>query len=200
MGILGGVEGYFSIPCLKGNNVLIFRKKNNPKEASVAKIYTNAQAVRDSIDKKKTITLVGGSFDLLHVGHVHLLEHAKKLGNILVACVLSDSNVSSYKGSRRPIIEEKYRAKMVASLRCINRVFISEIDTSHEQVLSVIEPNNVIFGIEETEHWRTTAAKRESFLKARFPNISIHYLERFADTSMSTSSIIQKIINSHSSD
>jgi cytidyltransferase-like protein len=160
----------------------------------------SVQAVKDSIRDGKSITLVGNSFDLLHVGHVHLLERSKRLGAVLVACVLSDVNVSSYKGSRRPIISEQYRGKMVDSLQCVDRVFILDIDTSHPDVLSVIQPDNVIFGIEDTARWRATAAKRESFFKAQFPNISIHYLERFTDSSVSTSDIIRKIINSQNND
>jgi len=161
----------------------------------VAKVYTDAQKVRSSIREGKTVTLVGGSFDLLHVGHVHLLERAKKLGNVLVACVLSDANVASYKGSRRPVIGEKYRAMMVGALRCVDRVLISDLDTSHPDVLASLSPNNVIFGIEDTERWRTTTRNREALLKAEFPNICIHYLERFADTSVSTSDIIQQVLN-----
>ena len=144
--------------------------------------------------------MVGGSFDLLHVGHLHLLEHAKKLGDVLVVCVLSDINVGSYKGSRRPIIGEKYRAMMVSSLRCVNRVLISNLDTSHPDVLSSLKPDNVIFGIEDTERWRITMRTREALLKAQLPSISIHYLERFADPSVSTSDIIQQVLNSHSDD
>ena len=161
----------------------------------MAKVYTDAQKVRSSIREGKTVTLVGGSFDLLHVGHVHLLERAKKLGNVLVACVLSDANVASYKGSRRPVIGEKYRAMMVGALRCVDRVLISDLDTSHPDVLASLSPNNVIFGIEDTERWRTTTRNREALLKAEFPNICIHYLERFADTSVSTSDIIQQVLN-----
>lgn len=165
----------------------------------MGKIYTDAKKVRDSIREGKTVTLVGGSFDLLHVGHVHLLEHAKKLGNVLVTCVLSDANVASYKGSRRPIIGEKYRAMMVGALRCVDRVLISNLDTSHPDVLASLRPNNVIFGIEDTERWRITAKGREALLKAQFPDISIHYLEH-SFASVSTSDIIQKILNSHRKD
>ncbi|MBA3788933.1 adenylyltransferase/cytidyltransferase family protein [Patescibacteria group bacterium] len=147
----------------------------------------SAQAVKDSVRQGKSVTLVGGSFDLLHVGHVHLLERSKKLGAVLVACVLSDINVASYKGSRRPIVSEKYRAQMVESLRCVDRVFISDIDTSHPDILSILQPNNVIFGIEDTERWRATATKREALLKVEFPTIAIHYLDRYADISISTS-------------
>lgn len=166
----------------------------------MAKVYTDTQKVRDSIRAGKTVTLVGGSFDLLHVGHVHLLEHAKKLGDILVACVLSDANVASYKGSRRPIIGEKYRAMMVGALRCVDRVLISNLDTSHPDVLAALRPDNVIFGVEDTERWRITMRTREALLKAQFPDISIHYLERFADTSVSTSDIIRQVLNSQRDD
>ena len=158
------------------------------------RVYENARAVKDSIPVGETITLVGGSFDLLHVGHLHLFEHSKKLENFLVVCVLSDTNIKGHKGSSRPIIGEGYRASMVAALRCVDRVFVSDIDTSHQDTLSGIQPNSVIFGIEDTEHWREVARKREQFIRSRFPNITIHYLERFSDTTVSTSEIIQKIL------
>ncbi len=158
------------------------------------RVYENARAVKDSISAGESITLVGGSFDLLHVGHLHLFEHSKKLENVLVVCVLSDINIKGHKGPNRPIIREDYRASMVAALTCVDRVFISGIDTSHEDTLSVIQPNSVIFGIEDTEHWREVARKREQFILSHFPNITIHYLERFSDTTVSTSGIIQKIL------
>lgn len=166
----------------------------------MGKIYTSVQEVRSSVREGKSVTLVGGSFDLLHVGHLHLLKHAKKLGDVLVACVLSDTNVSSYKGSRRPIIKEKHRAMLVSSLKCVDRVFISNLDTSHPNVLSSLRPNNVIFGIEDTERWRTSNRAREALLKDQFSSISIHYLERFAETSVSTSDIIQQVLNSQRGD
>lgn len=166
----------------------------------MSKIYWETQKLRDSIREGKTVTLVGGSFDLLHAGHVHLLEYAKKLGDVLVVCVLSDTNVASYKGSRRPIVKEKHRAIVVGALGCVNRVFISDIDTSHPDVLSSIKPDNVIFGIEDTERWRITMRNREALLKAQFPDISCHYLERFVDGSVSTSDIIQQVLNSYSND
>ena len=55
------------------------------------RVYESAQAVRDSLPAQKKITLIGGSFDLLHVGHLYVLEYAKKRGGALVVCVLSDN-------------------------------------------------------------------------------------------------------------
>ena len=168
------------------------------KELNMQKVYESARAVKDSIPAGKTITLVGGGFDLLHVGHLHLLEYSKTLGNILVVCVLSDDNIKSYKDFSRPIIGEAYRASIVAALRCVDYVYVSSIDTSHENTLSIIRPNSVVFGIEDTKYWREITRKREQFIKSSFPNIKIHYLQRFSDVSVSTSGIIQKIMSSHS--
>lgn len=119
---------------------------------NVYDVYENASAVKDSIPAGETIVLVGGSFDLLHPGHLRLLEHSKKLGSTLVVCVLSDTNIKSHKGFNRPIVGEVYRAGMIAALRCVDRVYVSDIDTSHQDTLAVIQPNSVIFGIEDTDH------------------------------------------------
>ena len=163
-------------------------------------VYESVRAVKDSIPAGKTITLVGGSFDLLHIGHLRLLEYSKKLGDVLVVCVLSDANVKSHKGPSRPIVGEMYRADMVAALRCVGRVYVSDIDTSHQNTLSIIQPNGVVFGIEDSEHWREMAGKREQFIQTHFPNIKIYYLERFPDSTISTSGLIQKILNSYDKD
>jgi D-beta-D-heptose 7-phosphate kinase/D-beta-D-heptose 1-phosphate adenosyltransferase len=164
----------------------------------MSEVYRSVRAVRDSIPAGKTITLVGGSFDLLHVGHLHLLEYSQKLEELLVVCILSDANVKSHKGLRRPIIGETYRANMVSALRCVDRAYVSDVDTSHQDTLSILQPASVVFGIEDTYHWRDVAAKREQFIRSQFPTIKIHYLERFSDASISTSDIIQKILTSYS--
>lgn len=161
------------------------------------KIYSDTRAVRDAIPRGKTVTLVGGGFDLLHVGHLHLLEYAKTLENTLVVCILSDYNIRSRKGSSRPIIGEAHRASMVAALECVDYVYVSAIDTSHQDTLSVIQPSSVVFGIEHTDSRRATAKKRDQFFKTYFPHVTVHYLERFSDNTISTSSIIQKIKSSN---
>ncbi len=161
------------------------------------RVFKDAHAVKDSIPAGKTITLVGGSFDLLHVGHLHLLEYSKTLGEFLIVCILSDTNVKSHKGSKRPVVGEAYRAAMVAALKCVDCVYVSDIDTSHQETLSVLKPTSVVFGIEDTDHWRQVAAKREQFIRSQFPDIKIHYLKRFVDPTISTSDIIQKILSAY---
>ena len=162
------------------------------------KVFESAYAVKDAIPAGQTVVLVGGGFDLLHVGHLHLLEYSKTLENVLVVCVLSDNNIRSYKASSRPIIGEAHRAKMVSALRCVDYAYVSDLDTSHQETLSVIQPNSVVFGIENTNFWRRIAGERAQFLRSNFPNIATHYLKRFSDTTVSTSGLIQKILNSRS--
>lgn len=158
------------------------------------KIYENACAIKEAIGTGKTVTLVGGGFDLLHVGHLHLLEYSKKVEDVLVVCVLSDINIRSYKALSRPIIGEIYRANMIAALQCVDYVYISKIDTSSSDTLSVIQPDSVVFGTEDTDSWRMLATGRERFIQSHFPKIKIHYLKRFSDVSISTSGIIEKIM------
>ncbi len=60
--------------------------------------------------------------DLFHAGHLRLLERAKKMGDYLIVGVITDEGVAAYK--RVPIIPYEQRAKIVAALRCVDKVVI----------------------------------------------------------------------------
>lgn len=66
----------------------------------------------------------GGCFDLLHVGHVRLLQAARALGHRLVVFMNSDASVGELKGIGRPVIEEDQRAEMLLALRCVDEVVV----------------------------------------------------------------------------
>lgn len=72
----------------------------------------------------KNVGFTSGAFDLLHVGHVDYLNKAKNKCDILVVGVNTDSSIKEYKGKDRPIIGEKDRLKMVASLQSVDYVFL----------------------------------------------------------------------------
>ncbi|MEX0925020.1 MAG: adenylyltransferase/cytidyltransferase family protein [Candidatus Paceibacterota bacterium] len=57
------------------------------------RIFDNVNEIKKSLPSGKSFTLVGGSFDLFHVGHIHVLEYASTLEDILVVAVLSDDFV-----------------------------------------------------------------------------------------------------------
>lgn len=70
----------------------------------------------------KKIVFTNGCFDLLHSGHLHLLREAKKLGDLLVVALNSDSSVKRIKGDDRPILPEPERAELIAALEMVDYV------------------------------------------------------------------------------
>ena len=76
-----------------------------------------------------SVVFTNGVFDLLHAGHVTYLEEARALGSHLVVALNSDSSVKTNKGDRRPIVGQEDRAKLVASLQCVDFVFLFEMKT-----------------------------------------------------------------------
>jgi rfaE bifunctional protein nucleotidyltransferase chain/domain len=74
--------------------------------------------------KGKRIVTVNGSFDILHSGHLHILNEARRRGDVLIVGVNSDASVRSYKGPNRPIVPEGRRAEMLLALRMVDYVHI----------------------------------------------------------------------------
>jgi rfaE bifunctional protein nucleotidyltransferase chain/domain len=70
------------------------------------------------------VVLANGCFDILHVGHVRYLEGARALGDLLVVGINSDEQVRLLKGEGRPLIPERERAEIIASLRAVDIVTI----------------------------------------------------------------------------
>lgn len=70
----------------------------------------------------KKIVLVGGIFDILHVGHIKYLENSKKAGDILFVLLESDKLVRETKGKNRPINTQKDRAELLSSLSSVDFV------------------------------------------------------------------------------
>jgi glycerol-3-phosphate cytidylyltransferase len=83
------------------------------------KIKSRAEIVEIATRLRKTgfrIVTTNGAFDLLHVGHVKMLQEAKNLGDILIVGVNSDSSVRRFKGPHRPVNSEKDRVAMLSAL------------------------------------------------------------------------------------
>lgn len=74
---------------------------------------------------ERTIVLTFGTFDVLHVGHLRVLERAALLGDRLVVGVSSDALNIAKKG-RAPVFPESERLRLVAALRCVDEVFLEE--------------------------------------------------------------------------
>ena len=85
------------------------------------------------VKSKDKIVLVGGCFDILHLGHVIFLEKAKRLGDKLVVLLESDENIKKNKGNNRPVNNQENRAKMLMSLKAVSKVIkLPEMKTDEE--------------------------------------------------------------------
>jgi rfaE bifunctional protein nucleotidyltransferase chain/domain len=79
----------------------------------------------DSLRKAgKRVVFTNGCFDLLHIGHIRLLEKAREKGDCLVVAVNSDSSVRQIKEPGRPVMPEGQRAEVIAALGCVDWVTI----------------------------------------------------------------------------
>lgn len=98
----------------------------------------------------RRIVLANGCFDILHAGHVRYLEGARALGDILVVGINSDAQVFRLKGVGRPILPERDRAELVASLQAVDMVTIFPEPTVTELLLE-IRPDVHAKGTDYTE-------------------------------------------------
>nr|BFD89312.1 D-glycero-beta-D-manno-heptose 1-phosphate adenylyltransferase [Kitasatospora sp. Xyl93] len=87
-----------------------------------------------------TVVATGGCFDLLHPGHVALLESARRLGDCLIVCLNSDASVRRLKGPGRPINAAENRARVLAGLGCVDAVEVFDEDTP-DRVLGRLRPH-----------------------------------------------------------
>jgi D-beta-D-heptose 7-phosphate kinase/D-beta-D-heptose 1-phosphate adenosyltransferase len=95
----------------------------------------------------KRVVTVNGSFDVLHVGHVHILEEARAQGDALIVGLNSDASVKAYKGAGRPIVPEAERARMLLALRAVDYVHIFD-ETEPMPFLAEIKPHVHVNGSE----------------------------------------------------
>ncbi|NGO15592.1 D-glycero-beta-D-manno-heptose 1-phosphate adenylyltransferase, partial [Streptomyces sp. HC44] len=86
------------------------------------------------------IVAAGGCFDLLHAGHVGLLQAARRIGDCLVVCVNSDASVRRRKGDGRPVNPLADRVRVLRALECVDAVAVFDEDTP-ERLLTELRPN-----------------------------------------------------------
>ena len=111
---------------------------------AVAKILNRChlkRVVQDLRDCGLSIVFTNGCFDLLHPGHIRVLETARAQGNVLIVGVNADQSVRKLnKGSNRPINQETDRALVLAALACVDYVTIfSEADPI--PLIQIIKPD-----------------------------------------------------------
>jgi D-beta-D-heptose 7-phosphate kinase/D-beta-D-heptose 1-phosphate adenosyltransferase len=86
----------------------------------------------------RRLVLTNGCFDLLHSGHVALLELARALGDVLVVAINSDESVRGLKGPGRPLVPERERGELLLALEPVDRVAIYDEGTPLEVVRALL--------------------------------------------------------------
>jgi rfaE bifunctional protein nucleotidyltransferase chain/domain len=87
-----------------------------------------------------TVVATGGCFDLLHAGHVRVLQQARALGDCLVVLLNSDESVRRLKGPERPLVTAPDRAAVLLALGCVDAVIVFDEDTPID-ALSEVRPD-----------------------------------------------------------
>jgi rfaE bifunctional protein nucleotidyltransferase chain/domain len=122
-------------------------------------VYTREELVRRRAEWKRegrTVVFTNGCYDLLHPGHIRLLEQARGLGDVLILALNSDASVQRLKGPTRPLIAEGDRVALAASLEAVDAVTTFDEDTPRELIAEVL-PDVLIKGAD----WAHFIAGRE---------------------------------------
>jgi rfaE bifunctional protein nucleotidyltransferase chain/domain len=93
----------------------------------------------------KRLVFTNGCFDLMHPGHVRLLNRARRLGDALAVALNSDASVRRLKGPGRPILKQKERAEILAALECVDFVAVFSEPTP-QQIIRAVRPKVLVKG------------------------------------------------------
>lgn len=91
------------------------------------------------------VVFTNGCFDLLHIGHITLLEEARRFGDRLIVAINSDASVSGLKGPTRPIVSETARARVLAALAAVDAVVVFGEPTPLEVIVAA-QPDVIVKG------------------------------------------------------
>ena len=86
------------------------------------------------------VVFTNGCFDLLHPGHIRLLEECRSLGDALIVAINTDASVRRNKGPNRPLIPEQERAEVLAALAAVDYVTVFDEPTPREIVAARAAP------------------------------------------------------------
>lgn len=98
-------------------------------------------------ERGKRVVFTNGCFDLLHVGHIRLLEAAREAGDALIVAINDDDSVRRLKGKSRPIYTAEERAEILVALRSVDYVTVFAEDTPLETIKKV-RPDVLVKGAE----------------------------------------------------
>lgn len=133
-----------------------------------------------------TLAVTNGCFDIMHRGHAQYLYNAASEADVLLVLVNGDQSISDLKGPTRPIVKEENRTYMLASLECIDGVFVFN-DERATKFFEQIKPDVYIKGADYTEE----TLNREEYTALKAGGASFKFIEFVPGCS--TTAIVEKI-------
>lgn len=123
------------------------------------KIYSRDELARLRAAWKregKRVVFTNGCYDILHPGHIRLLERARSLGDALILALNTDASVQRLKGPTRPLIVQRDRGRLAAALEAVDAVTYFDEDTPRELIAEIL-PDVLVKGAD----WSHFIAGRE---------------------------------------
>lgn len=113
---------------------------------SLVKSLREIKTIRKKLKKEnKKVVFTNGCFDLIHAGHIDYLTKAKKMGDVLIVGLNSDSSVTKIKGKKRPILRESERTFIISSLKPVDYIVVFNEDTP-ERIIKELIPDILVKG------------------------------------------------------
>ena len=144
-----------------------------------------AVILRGEKERGKTVVLTNGCFDLLHHGHVELLESARSLGDILVVAVNTDESVRACKSPSRPITPLSERMEILEALEAVDYV-VSFDEETPESLIGLLDPDVLVKGAD----WSEDRIVGADHVKGRGGRVHTIPLAK----NVSTSAMIEKVL------
>jgi D-glycero-beta-D-manno-heptose 1-phosphate adenylyltransferase len=153
----------------------------------VARLYSHAGILDQRAAWKregKTVVFTNGCYDLLHPGHIRLLEQARSAGDVLIVGLNTDASVRRAKGPTRPLTPEDQRAETLLALEAVDAVVLFEEDTPRSLIAELL-PDVLVKGAD----WAHFIAGREEVEAAGGRVLTVDL-----ESGYSTTAIIEKIL------
>src|SRR5277367_6770140 len=154
----------------------------------MAAFYSREQLIAERAEWSragKRVVFTNGCYDILHPGHIRLLEAARSLGDILILALNTDASVQRLKGPTRPLMSQDQRAELASALAAVDAVTFFDEDTPRDLIAAVL-PDVLIKGAD----WAHFIAGREEVEAAGGQVLALPL-----EPGYSTTDIVQEIIS-----
>ncbi|MFX0090874.1 MAG: adenylyltransferase/cytidyltransferase family protein, partial [Candidatus Hodarchaeota archaeon] len=145
-----------------------------------------------AVEKKRIC--VFGTYDIIHLGHIHFLNNAKKLGGSnteLTVVIARDSSVLRLK-NRNTVFPEEHRRQIVENLKAVDKAVLGNEGEDKFSIIEKIRPDMIVLGYDQ---W-ITAEELKKKLEKRFDwSIDINTLPKYEIDGLNSSSTVQKRIS-----